>query len=222
MKSIKILLYKLLVFVLFFQGVISMAQSPQKVSYQSIIRDATGELVRSGTVGIRISILQGSVGGDANYVETHAPVTNINGLASFEVGMGTPITGLFSEIDWSDGPYFLKVETDPSGGSSYTITGVSKILSVPYALHSKTAESVAPTSFQPPTATILTATNIQSSSATLNGEVNANGFKATSSFEWGLTTSYGNTTTTSSIVGTEDESLSIGISGLLPATTYHF
>jgi hypothetical protein len=50
-------------------------------------------------------------------------------------------SGILSGIDWSAGPCFLKIETDPSGGSNYTITGVSQILSVPYTLHSKTAET---------------------------------------------------------------------------------
>lgn len=113
--------------------------APQKVSYQSVIRDANGELVKSGNVGIRISILQGSVTGTAVYVETHSVSTNINGLASLEVGNGTPVKGKFSIIDWSNGPYFLKTENDPKGGTNFIITGTSEILSTPYALYSDKA-----------------------------------------------------------------------------------
>ncbi|MDX9776817.1 MAG: FISUMP domain-containing protein, partial [Petrimonas sp.] len=65
-----------------------------------------------------------------------------NGLVSVEIGSGTVVSGTFATIDWSNGPYFIKTETDPTGGTSYTITGTSQLLSVPYALHAKTAESV--------------------------------------------------------------------------------
>jgi uncharacterized protein (TIGR02145 family) len=36
-------------------------------------------------------------------------------------------------IDWSDGPYFLKVEADPNGGNNYTLSTVSEILMAPVA-----------------------------------------------------------------------------------------
>ena len=97
-------------------------------------------MVKSATVGVKISILQGSVSGAATYSETHSVSTNVNGLATLAVGTGIPVTGTFSSIDWSNGPYYLKVETDPNGGTSYIVTGTTEILSVPYALHSKTAD----------------------------------------------------------------------------------
>ncbi|MEA2042103.1 MAG: DUF1566 domain-containing protein [Bacteroidota bacterium] len=108
------------------------------MSYQAVIRNASDNLVTSQTVGIRISILQGSASGTLVYEETQTPSTNTNGLVSIEIGGGTG----FDTISWSNGPYFIKTETDPTGGTSYTITGTSQLLSVPYALHAKTAESV--------------------------------------------------------------------------------
>ena len=63
-------------------------------------------------------------------------------MVSLEIGAGTLVSGDFSTIDWASGPYFLKTETDPTGGTAYTITGSSQLLSVPYALHAKTAETV--------------------------------------------------------------------------------
>jgi len=118
------------------------AQSPQKMSYQAVIRNNSNALVSNQAVGMQISILQGSISGTAVYVETQTPTTNANGLVSVEIGTGTVVSGTFSTIDWSNGPYFIKTETDPTGGTSYTITGTSQLLSVPYALHAKTAESV--------------------------------------------------------------------------------
>jgi len=117
------------------------AQTPEQMSYQAVIRDSADELVTNTQVGMQISILQGTANGSAVYVETQTPTTNINGLVSVEIGTGTIVSGDFSTIDWANGPYFIKTETDPSGGANYTITGTSELLSVPYALHAKTAET---------------------------------------------------------------------------------
>jgi hypothetical protein len=118
------------------------AQTPEKISYQAIVRDANDNLVSSQSVGMQISFLQSSPTGTAVYVERHFPSTNINGLLTIEVGAGTIVSGSLSSIDWSNGPYFIKTETDLNGGANYTISGTSQLLSVPYALHSKTAETV--------------------------------------------------------------------------------
>ncbi|MBN2214039.1 MAG: hypothetical protein JW723_07335 [Bacteroidales bacterium] len=118
------------------------AQSPEKMSYQAVIRNSSDELVTNQQVGMQISILQDSATGTAVYVETQTPATNGNGLVSIEIGNGTVLSGDFATIDWTSGPYFIKTETDPSGGTSYTITGTSQLLSVPYALHAKTAETI--------------------------------------------------------------------------------
>ena len=116
----------------------SSAQAPQKMSYQSVIRNSSNQLVTNHAVGMRISILQGSATGTAVYVETQTPTTNANGLVTIEIGGGTPVTGTFPGVDLSTGTYFIKTETDPEGGTIYTITGTSQILSVPYALYAKT------------------------------------------------------------------------------------
>ncbi|MEX1191243.1 MAG: DUF1566 domain-containing protein [Brumimicrobium sp.] len=118
------------------------AQAPEKMSYQAVVRDGSNNLVSSTAVGMRIQILQGSEFGAAVYVETQTPTSNANGLVSLEIGTGTVVSGTFATIDWANGPYFIKTETDLTGGTSYTITGTSQLLSVPYALHAKTAETV--------------------------------------------------------------------------------
>lgn len=120
----------------------AFAQSPEKISYQAVVRDGNNSLVSSVTVTMKISILQSSSSGTIVYVETHKPTTNSNGLASVEIGAGTAENGNFTAIEWENGPYFIKTETDPAGGTNYTITGTSQLLSVPYALHAKTAETI--------------------------------------------------------------------------------
>jgi hypothetical protein len=117
------------------------AQSPQKMSYQAVVRDADNALVSNQPVGMQISILQGSASGTAVYVETQTPNSNANGLVTLEIGSGTVLNGDFSSIDWSAGPYFLKTEIDPSGGIDYSITGTSQLLSVPYALYAEKSGS---------------------------------------------------------------------------------
>jgi hypothetical protein len=132
--------------VLFIAGILlpqqASAQAPQKMSYQAVVRNSSGILVQNHAVGIKISILQTISTGTVLYEETHTDTTNSNGLVTIEIGGGTPVTGTFATLDWSAGPYFLKTETDPAGGTSYTITGTSQILSVPYALNAKTADSI--------------------------------------------------------------------------------
>ncbi len=112
----------------------AIAQAPQKMSYQALLRNSANQLLVSTQVGMQISLLQGSANGPAVYIETQNPTTNINGLVSVEIGTGTIELGQFGLVNWSQGPYFIKTETDPNGGSNYTITGTSELLSVPYAL----------------------------------------------------------------------------------------
>lgn len=118
------------------------AQAPEKLSYQAVIRDNGGQLIINQQVGMQVSILQGSENGTAVYVETQTPISNTNGLITTEIGAGIIVSGDFSAIDWSQGPYFIKTETDPAGGTSYSVEGTSELLSVTYALHSKTAEEL--------------------------------------------------------------------------------
>lgn len=136
MRNIYILVIALLL------TVNSWAQAPQKMSYQAVIRNTSNALITSSPVGMQISILQGSSSGAVVYTETQTTSTNANGLVSIEIGTGTVVTGTFTAINWANGPYFIKTETDPTGGTAYTISGTSELLSVPYALHAKTAESI--------------------------------------------------------------------------------
>ncbi len=140
MKSITTIVSLLLMGVMVLLATVLQAQAPEKMSYQAVIRDGFNMLVINETVGIQISILQGSVGGSAVFVETHMAMTNDNGLVSLEIGAGNFVLGEFGTIEWGEGPCFIKTETDPTGGTNYTITGTSQLLSVPYALHANSVK----------------------------------------------------------------------------------
>ena len=115
------------------------AQMPETFSYQAVVRNASNALVTDAMVNMRVSILQGSATGNIVYVETHTASTNANGLLTVEIGGGKAEQGEFSGIDWANGPYFLKTETDPNGGCNYSVTITQQLLSVPYALYAREA-----------------------------------------------------------------------------------
>jgi len=115
------------------------AQVPQSFKYQSVVRAADGTLIASQTVAFRISILQGSSSGPQVYVETFSVPTNQFGLATFNIGQGTPVIGNFTTINWSSDSYWVKVEIDPLNGDAFTDVGTSQLLSVPYSMHSGTS-----------------------------------------------------------------------------------
>ena len=125
---------------LFAVSITTFAQSPNSINYQAVLRDDGSALISDQNVGVQITILSGSISGTPVYQETHATSTNANGLMSIAIGAGSSADD-FSSIDWSNGPYFIKTETDPSGGSNYTVTGTSQMMSVPYALYAKTSGS---------------------------------------------------------------------------------
>jgi hypothetical protein len=112
----------------------SLAQAPQAFKYQAIARDAVGDILESQSVTFRVSILQTTAYGTLRYQEIHPVVTNDHGLVSLEIGGGVPTYGDFTTVLWGADDFFMKIELDPNGGSSYQEMGTSQLLSVPYAL----------------------------------------------------------------------------------------
>ena len=143
MKTKNYFLAKITALVFLFLGTFAFAQAPDAMSYQAVVRDATGTLISNKAIGVKMSVLKTSASGTVVYEETFTPkpVTNSNGLMTLEIGKGTPLTGTFSGIDWSAGPFFVKSEIDPAGGTTYSVVSTSQLLSVPYALYAKTAGS---------------------------------------------------------------------------------
>lgn len=123
---------------------VAFAQSPNKFSYQAVVRNSSNELVVSQPVGVKISLLFNSPTGIIVYQETHTPQSNANGLVTLEVGNGEVVAGDMSTIDWGAGSYFIKTEVDPNGGTNYSVTSTSQLLSVPFALYAANGGSGEP------------------------------------------------------------------------------
>jgi len=136
------------------------AQAPEKMSYQAVMRNTSGQLLANQNIGVKVSVLQGSPAGTVVYSERLTGTTNVNGLVSLEIGSGTVLSGTYSTINWPSGNFYLKTETDPTGGTSYTITGTSQLLSVPYAMYAKTSGSSGGGFTLPYTATVNNANNL--------------------------------------------------------------
>lgn len=132
---------KNLAFILFLGAMLlgqsTYAQAPHAFKYQAVIRDASGAPIANSTVTLRVDIHRGSPTGPSVYQETNLIQTNSFGLLSRNVGEGQ--LNLFAAIDWSNGPYYLETLIDPNGNNSYSISGVSELVSVPTALYANAA-----------------------------------------------------------------------------------
>ncbi|MCD4746794.1 MAG: hypothetical protein K8R58_10895, partial [Bacteroidales bacterium] len=129
-------------FILFFSILIFnfnflFAQTPQAFQYQTVVRDATGEIIQNQNVSFRFSVHDNYSYGAIVFSETHTVMTNQFGLANLEIGTGVPVSGTFSTINWGANSKYLEVELDPAGGNSFISMGTTQLLSVPYALYSE-------------------------------------------------------------------------------------
>lgn len=110
------------------------AQIPQGFDYQATVRNANGALIINANAYLKFDIIQGSQTSVPVFTETHYVSTDDLGQVTLAIGQGTASKGVFSEIDWSLGSYFLGIELSTTG-QSYVAMGTSQLLSVPYALY---------------------------------------------------------------------------------------
>ena len=131
------------IIIMLFFPFFAIAQAPQKINFQSILRNNSGEIVANKAVNLRISLLAGSANGSNVFSETHAKTTDASGLISIEIGMGTLVSGVFNSVNWGNQAHFIKLEADFNGGTTYELLGTQELMSVPYALYAgKTDTSV--------------------------------------------------------------------------------
>jgi hypothetical protein len=128
-------------------------------------------------------------------------------------------------LDWLDSQGLI-----PHGGGALTMsqlnTGweITSADNTTFTLSSYTIGTTGggggTTTQQPPTAVTSPATAVTATAATLNGTVSG---ATTYAFDWGTTTAYGNTAGAGSAgSGTSAVAVSAALTGLAPATTYHF
>lgn len=132
-----------ILFILFvFLSLGLVAQSPNAIKYQGVVRDAAGDVIKNQAVSFQFKIHDGSSSGPIVYTETHTVNTNDYGLVNLEIGNGST-SDAFSAISWEGGDKYLEVLLDLSGGSSYMTMGAFQLISVPYALFANKSETVA-------------------------------------------------------------------------------
>ena len=107
------------------------------INFQGVGRNSSGAVLASQKISLRFSVIQGSETGAVEYVESKEVTTNAQGIFSVVIGDGTQIskTGNFTDINWKINPKFLKVEMDPTGGTSYAAMGTTRLQSVPFAYY---------------------------------------------------------------------------------------
>ena len=115
---------------------------PLAFNYSAVSRNATGQPIASSAIGIQLSILKGSATGPIQYQENHSVITDTFGLFNLVIGGGSIQNGSMASINWSNDNYYLQVGMDTAAGNNFITMGITQLLSVPYALHAKTADSI--------------------------------------------------------------------------------
>jgi surface protein len=128
---------KLLILLTLTITTVLQAQAPQGFNYQATVRNSSGDLIVNQNVSFSFNVIQGSQAANPTYSEDHTLLTDDLGQVSLVIGQGTPTTGVFSEIDWSIGNYYLAIELDT--GNGFEPMGTSQLLSVPYAMYSNSS-----------------------------------------------------------------------------------
>ncbi len=118
-----------------------IAQVPQGVNYQGVLRNKTGQPIKNQTVGVQVSVYDSIVSRKNNYIERHSVQTNEFGLYNLVIGQGSVLLGVFDSIPWGANNQFLEVKIDPQGGQNYSIVGSQALYSVPYAFYAGSTKS---------------------------------------------------------------------------------
>jgi hypothetical protein len=136
--------YFILSSLILFAPIIFSQSPPEAINYQMVVRKNGNILWAGKTISVRASIRSGGPNGPTLYSERFYPLqTNSQGLVNFAIGQGTILSGVFSSIQWANSTtYWLDIDFDENGGTNYINYGTQQLISVPYALHAKTAGAI--------------------------------------------------------------------------------
>jgi len=138
MKHLQFTFFFLVIFI--FNAVAQIP--PEAFNYSGLARDAQSNPVVNSNIGIQITILENSTTGPIVYQENHVVPTDNYGLFNLVIGAGAVQQGQFSTIAWPNSDYFLEVGMDITGGVNFSSMGTTQFVSVPYAIHSATTDSL--------------------------------------------------------------------------------
>ncbi len=112
------------------------SQSPNYFNYQSVVRNAEGELVTNQNVNFRFIIHEGSPTGTTVFSETQLIKSNAFGVCTMHVGQGDDATANLFDLDWGNNTFYLSIGVDITGATSFTDIGTVELLTVPYSFYS--------------------------------------------------------------------------------------
>ena len=121
---------KLTLLLILFITMMTFAQNG--INYKALIKDGGGNIVANDLIVVQFTILETSSTGTIVYKELHTPSTDANGLVIVNIGLGTPLSGVYGDIDWGGDIHFLKTEINTEG--SLVDMGTTQFMAVPYAL----------------------------------------------------------------------------------------
>ena len=124
-----------IIFIFLLCIVIIKVQAQTGLNFQGVARTTNNIILASQPISLRLSVLQSSSTGVAEYVETRRVTTNAQGLFTAVIGDTGSIStlGNFSIINWKNTPKFLKIEMDPAGGNNFITMGTTQFQYVAYA-----------------------------------------------------------------------------------------
>ncbi len=132
---------------------VGITKAQNGINYQAVVRDDAGDIMKNEAVNMEFNIIKTSTSGTVVYTETHALTSNNFGNVVAIIGQGTPTLNTFAAIDWASDKHFLNVKVNG------TDMGTTELLSVPYALHAKTADALTDPAWNKNGSTVSNATD---------------------------------------------------------------
>jgi len=175
------------------------------------------------------------IGGQAPLATTLAATNLASGTATLNctANAGSILTGVYFEYgtttNYGQEAFGGNITGDTSTNVSGCITGLTNGFTYHYRVRAANFIGLAygndmEFTLNAPTAETLEATDLTSTTATLNGIVNANSFLSNVSFEYGTTTSYGQEVTSvqGPVTGNEGTNVSAALTGMTCGIEYHY